>query len=75
MEQVIIRKKNDIAITERDVKIVQLIADGLRAAEIGKKLRVSPRTVEFHVNKLKDKFSAKSQPHLAVLFFRRGLIK
>jgi DNA-binding CsgD family transcriptional regulator len=44
-----------------------LLADGLTSKEIAKKLQLSPRTVEEHVNILKIKFEAKNRIHLSAL--------
>jgi two-component system, NarL family, response regulator NreC len=36
------------ALTSREVEILRLIGDGLRGKEIAERLRISPKTVEFH---------------------------
>jgi DNA-binding CsgD family transcriptional regulator len=74
MKPVIVRKKNTISITDKDVKIVEMIASGMRASDIGEKFKRSPRTIEFSIDRLKEKFGAKTQPELVAMFFRHKII-
>ncbi|MCB0572598.1 MAG: response regulator transcription factor [Phaeodactylibacter sp.] len=45
-------------LSEREVEILKLIAEGFSSAEIGKKLFISPRTVDTHRNNLIQKLQA-----------------
>jgi LuxR family transcriptional regulator len=74
MEAVIIRK-GSVTLTERQVKIVEHLARGLRTKEIAAKLKISSRTTESHIDILRAKVDAKSQAHLVAIFIREGLIK
>ncbi|MFZ5876601.1 MAG: response regulator [Nitrospirota bacterium] len=41
-------------LTPRQREVLRMVADGMSAKEIGAALCISPRTVEFHRNKIKD---------------------
>jgi DNA-binding CsgD family transcriptional regulator len=57
-------------LSSRQQDCALLLADGLTSKEIAKKLQLSPRTVEEHVNTLKIKFEAKNRIHLSALLQR-----
>ena len=50
------------------------MSDGLAAAEIADFLNLSPRTVEWHVDKAMKKLGAKNRIQAVVLAIRDGLI-
>jgi DNA-binding CsgD family transcriptional regulator len=54
-----------IELTRRQLDCIILVLEGFSAKEIAKKLDISPRTVEFHLNHLKSKFKAKNKTHLS----------
>ena len=45
-----------VKLTKRNIEILDLLADGLTADQIGTKLGVSPNTIKAHVRLLKAKF-------------------
>jgi DNA-binding NarL/FixJ family response regulator len=57
-------------LTAREEEILGLLAQGLRLAEIAEKLGISPKTVESHLEHLKEKLRCKSVPELRALAFR-----
>lgn len=64
-----------VSLTERDVKILQLCANGLSTKEIGKELQLSDRTVETYFDDLRTKLNAKHRPHLIAIALRNKAIK
>jgi DNA-binding CsgD family transcriptional regulator len=48
-------RANVAGLTAREVEVLDLLVDGLRNAEIGKKLFLSPKTVDHHVSSILDK--------------------
>ena len=64
-----------IQITPRELQTLQLLAAGLSNKEIAKALKVSPRTVNFHLDNLYSKLSVGSRTEAVVYAIRRGLIK
>jgi DNA-binding CsgD family transcriptional regulator len=56
----------DDGVTEREADVLRLVIDGLANKEIAAALRLSPRTVEKHVENLLRKTGARSRTELAV---------
>ena len=46
-----------IQFTERELEIIRLIADGVRARDIAKKLNISPKTVNAHKQNIQQKYN------------------
>ena len=60
--------------TNREVEVLQLVADGLVNREIGTRLFLSEETVKSHVRHLLAKLQARSRAHAVAVGFRRGII-
>ncbi|HEV2172859.1 MAG TPA: response regulator transcription factor [Nitrospira sp.] len=58
-------------LTDRQIEILRLIADGLRNREIAERLDIHPKTVEYHKSQIYAKIGAHS-PALAVRFAIRN---
>ncbi len=60
-------------LTEREVEVLSLVAQGLTNKAIGKRLYVSPRTVSTHVSNLLAKLGAHNRGEAAAAYHRLGL--
>ncbi|GAA3599982.1 ATP-binding protein [Kribbella ginsengisoli] len=60
------------ALTPQEQQIALLVRDGLSNAEVGTRLFISPRTVEWHLRKIFDKLSITSRRQLRDLPFLNG---
>ena len=53
-------------LTDREIEVVALVVEGLTNKQIGERLGISERTVEFHVSNIIEKLGAKSRVDIAV---------
>lgn len=61
-------------LTTRERQILQLVAEGATSVAIGKRLRISPRTVEAHRANMMRKLGLRTQSDLILYAVRRGLL-
>lgn len=62
-------------LTEREVEVFQCFADGLTVKDIGKKLLMSPRTVDAHRAKVMKKTGAKKVIQVCIALYKKGIIR
>jgi DNA-binding CsgD family transcriptional regulator len=67
-------RKEQIGITDRELEILQLIAEGLSNKEIAERLYVSENTVKTHASRVFDKLNAKRRTQAVQLAKEAGLI-
>ncbi len=58
-------RANPSGLTTRELEVLRLVAEGLRNAEIGERLFVSPKTVDHHVSALLAKLGARTRSEAA----------
>ncbi len=61
-------------LTERETEVLELICKQHKTAEIGKKLFISPRTVEVHRKNLLDKTGVKNVAGLVIFAIKNELV-
>jgi DNA-binding NarL/FixJ family response regulator len=66
--------KETIELTPRQREVLQLLAEGKSAKEIGAVLDISPRTVETHKYKMMDDLGVKSTAQLVQHAIKLGLV-
>ncbi|MBL8173722.1 MAG: response regulator transcription factor [Bryobacterales bacterium] len=66
--------KPSIELTPRQREILQLLAEGKSAKEIGAILNISPRTVETHKYKMMDDLGVTTSAQLVQYAIRHGLV-
>jgi len=60
-------------LSQREIDVIRLIAEGLSMKEIGEKLFISPRTVESHKNNILSKLELTSTIDLVKYAIKNGL--
>ena len=65
----------DTDLTDRELEILQLMADGLSNPDIAKKLFVSRSTVKFHVSNILMKLGAASRTEAVAIALHRKLVR
>jgi len=63
-----------LSITERQRQVLVLLAKGATDYEIANQLDISARTVQFHVDRIKERLEARSRPELITRAHEHGLL-
>ena len=61
-------------LTDRELRVLNLVADGLSNPEIARVLSISRNTVKFHVSSIISKLGATSRTEAVTIGVKRGLI-
>ncbi|MGW3658140.1 response regulator [Streptomyces sp. NPDC005151] len=61
-------------LTDRELQVVALVADGMSNTEIARQLTLSPLTVKTHANHAMAKLGARDRAQLVVLAYKTGLV-
>jgi DNA-binding NarL/FixJ family response regulator len=62
-------------LTNRELDVVRLLAEGLRNAAIAERLFLSPRTVDHHVSSVLRKLGARTRGEAVAAAARLGLVQ
>jgi len=69
------RSLPDFDISERELEVLKLIADGFTNMEIADKIFLSKRTIEGHRQSLIEKMNVKNTAELVKVAFQSGILK
>jgi DNA-binding NarL/FixJ family response regulator len=61
-------------LTDRELRVLNLLAEGLSNPQIARLLSISPNTVKFHVSSIISKLGATSRTEAVTIGIKRGLI-
>lgn len=56
-------------LSQREIEVIQLIADGLTDKEIAARLYIAPRTVSEHLNNIRNQLGASNRASAVYLYF------
>ncbi len=62
------------ALTDRELEVLSLVAQGLSNDEIGTHLFISPTTAKTHVSRVMTKLMARDRAQLVVIAYEAGLV-
>jgi two-component system, NarL family, response regulator YdfI len=62
------------ALTEREIQVLQLLAEGVGNKVIATRLNISEHTVKFHISSVLSKMGAASRTEAVTQGIRNGLI-
>ncbi len=62
-------------LTDRELQVLQLVEAGRRNREIAELLRVSIKTVEFHLSNILGKLGAQSRTEAVVRAWQTGMLQ
>ena len=63
------------ALTDREARILRMVAEGKTSREIARSVRLAERTVKHHLELICDKLGAENRSHAVALAIQRGLIR
>ena len=69
------REETDSSLTQREVEVLALIAEGLKNRDIAEKLYISPRTVKVHVSNLFRKLGLSDRVQATRYAIRHRLVR
>lgn len=61
-------------LTEREMEVLRLMAEGLNNNELAARLFISPSTVKFHIVNILDKMGVSTRPEAIVLAAKNNLV-
>jgi DNA-binding NarL/FixJ family response regulator len=68
------RQPTPVALTSREVDVLNAVADGLSNADIGKRLVIAEATVKTHLLRVFAKLDVSDRTHAVVVALERGLL-
>ena len=63
------------SLSPRESEVLHLLADGLSASQIGKRLFISESTIKTHIGKIYDKLGATNRAQAVMIAVRSGLVR
>lgn len=66
---------NPWVLTDREIRILQMLSWGYRSEQIGGELSIAKRTVNYHIEQIYHKLKAKNRAEAIAKAFRYGLIR
>lgn len=64
----------DVELTRREMEALTLLAEGMTSHDIGRVLGISSHTVDWYMNGIQEKLSARNRHHAVAIAFRVGLV-
>jgi HD-GYP domain-containing protein (c-di-GMP phosphodiesterase class II) len=61
-------------LTEREVQVVSLLARGLQTKQVARRLQISPKTADFHIQNAYRKMSVSTRAGATIFAMQHGLI-
>jgi DNA-binding NarL/FixJ family response regulator len=62
-------------LSDREIQVLQLIAEGLPPAEVARRLVISPKTVSSHVQRILTKLDVHTRAQAVAVAYEAGLIR
>lgn len=69
------QQEDFVSLSEREREVLRCIARGLSSKQCALELGIAPRTVERHVENLRNKLHARNKPHLVAKALAGGHIE
>ncbi|MBM0744410.1 response regulator transcription factor [Phormidium sp. CLA17] len=69
----LVQRMNNPELTDRELEVLQLVAQGLSNLEIGAALNITESTVKSNVNRILSKLGAKDRTQATIIALKRGI--
>ena len=70
----LVQRMNDPTLSERELEVLRLIAQGMSNSEIGIALSIGESTVKSHVNRILNKLGVNDRTQAVIVAVRRGIV-
>jgi DNA-binding NarL/FixJ family response regulator len=70
-----VEKEGKVGLTDREMEVLRLVADGLTNDQIAQNMHLSTRTIEAHLTHIYNKLNVSSRTEAAMLAMRKGWLK
>lgn len=67
--------RSEVHLTDRELEVLRLLADGLSAPQIAKRLFIEPSTVKTHLKNLYEKLGVSDRAAAVAVSMRQGLVE
>jgi two-component system, NarL family, response regulator len=64
---------NNPELTDRELEVLQLVAQGMSNLDIGIALRIAESTVKSNINRILSKLGAKDRTQATIIALKRGI--
>jgi DNA-binding NarL/FixJ family response regulator len=68
------RQQSRVALTQRELEVLYLLASGVRPIEMSERLFLSPKTVKNHLSSIYTKLQVRSSAQAIAAAYKRGLV-
>jgi DNA-binding NarL/FixJ family response regulator len=68
-------KPSAVDLTDREIEVLQLIAEGLPPADVAKRLVIAPKTVSSHMQRILAKLDVHTRAQAVAVAYESGLIR
>ncbi len=65
---------SDALLTPRELQILKHVAAGWSAKEVARRIDIAPRTVERHIENIREKLGARNTTHMVSRAFASGML-
>ena len=62
-------------LTEREMEVLELVAEGMSNKEISEKLCITVHTVKAHISSVMRKFHSNNRTQIAIIGFKHGILQ
>jgi len=69
------RSTPPVQLTDREVEVLQLVAEGLSNADVGARLHITRLTVKSHLTRIGEVLGTGSRTAMVAFGFREGYLK